>query len=262
LKKTANARLVFGLWIASVATLAYLFFSPQSWRWIVPLHLLAQFLAIYPAVRPNCAWFGVVIKTFRTDRNEVWLTIDDGPDPRSTPRILELLARHGARATFFVVGDRVRAHPELARAIVERGHALGDHSASHPSASFWAATPATAAREIDGGAAAIHEATGIEPAQFRAPVGLANYFVHRAVAVRRMRTIGWSARGFDTVERDLEKIVRNIFRDVRPGAIVLLHECGGRSGKSPDSLLVLEAVLERLRARDYACVVPEDRQLG
>jgi peptidoglycan/xylan/chitin deacetylase (PgdA/CDA1 family) len=261
LNKAVNARLVLTLWIASVSILGILFFVPQWWPWIVGLHLAVQFLVIYPTVRPNCDWFGDVVKTFHTDRNEVWLTIDDGPDPQSTPQILELLARYKARATFFVVGDRVRAYPALTRSIVERGHTLGNHTASHPSASFWASTTKTAAREIDGGAAAIRQAAGIQPVQFRAPVGLANYFVHRFVAMRGMQTIGWSARGYDTIKRDREKIVENIFRNLRPGVIILLHERSRHRETSLDSPSVLESVLERLTAQGYTCIVPNDRQL-
>src|SRR5439155_21025723 len=130
------------------------------------------------------------------------------------------------------------------------------HNASHPSAFFWASTTRIAAREIAGGTAAFRQAAGLEPVQFRAPVGLANYFVHRSVALRGLRTIGWSARGYDTTERDQGKIVGNIFRNLRPGAIILMHERSHRTGTSPDSPPVLEAVLERLAAQGYTCIVP------
>ena len=81
---------------------AILFFAPDPWVFL-------QFFL------PSAQGFGPAITSFETERREVWLTIDDGPDPSSTPRVLDLLRKHGARATFFVIGEQVARHPELAR---------------------------------------------------------------------------------------------------------------------------------------------------
>ena len=83
---------------------AILFFAPDPWVFL-------QFFL------PSAQGFGPAITSFETERREVWLTIDDGPDPSSTPRVLDLLRKHGARATFFVIGEQVARHPELARRI-------------------------------------------------------------------------------------------------------------------------------------------------
>jgi peptidoglycan/xylan/chitin deacetylase (PgdA/CDA1 family) len=227
----------------------------------VPIHFLGQGLVIYPTLRPNCGWFGSVARHFRTNRQEVWVTIDDGPHSTDTPKILELLRLHETRATFFVIGEHVRAHPHLTRAILEQGHTLGNHTATHPTARFWGLWKSAAAREIDGGTAAVQEATGTVPTWFRAPVGMANPFVHQVIRERGLKLIGWSARGFDTVERDVAKIVEKILRDIRPGAIVLLHEGGTTDNGQPVSVLALEAILTRLKAEGYKCVVPQNDQL-
>jgi len=97
---------------------------------------------------------------------------------------------------------------------------------------------------------------------FRAPVGMANVFVHQIIRERRMRLIGWSARGFDAVKRDAATVVEKLLSDIRPGAIVLLHEGGSAEKGQTVSVPAIETILVRLQAEGYKCVVPEERQLG
>src|SRR6202522_352632 len=158
------------LLLVSLAALLLLLLVPEQWLMLVFVHLVCWAFLMYPTLRPNCGWFGPVVKSFRSHRKEVWLTIDDGPHPKNTPKILALLKRFHARATFFVIGERVRVHPQLARAILKHGHTLGNHSATHPTALFWSLPSKAARREIEEGFAAIRKATGISPAWFRAPV--------------------------------------------------------------------------------------------
>ena len=202
---------------------------------------------------------GPVAARFRTERREVWLTIDDGPDPEDTPRMLAILAQHGARATFFLIGDRARRHPELVRTILREGHIVGNHTFSHPVAMFWMAHPARVAREIDTCAASLRAASGKAAsahALFRAPVGMANPFVFAALQRRGMALVGWSARGFDAVEADSEMVVSRIWQTVRPGAIILLHEGHRWPGKEAVNPRTLALLLDRLAGAGYACVVP------
>src|SRR5882757_7713989 len=97
---------------------------------------------VISATVANCAWFGPVVTRFATPRREVWLTIDDGPDPEDTPQLLTLLATHDAHATFFVIGERAAAHPALIRAITDAGHEVAHHTYTHPLRTFWYASPA------------------------------------------------------------------------------------------------------------------------
>jgi peptidoglycan/xylan/chitin deacetylase (PgdA/CDA1 family) len=205
---------------------------------------------------PNHAWTGPLVRRFRTAAREIWLTIDDGPHPDSTPAILEVLRSHGARATFFVIGRRAERHPELLRAIVNSGYTLGNHSHSHPSASFWTAGPWRVGREIDGASAAIRAAGLPAPEFFRPPVGMANLFVAPALRARRMLRIGWSARGFDTRPQDVSAMVDRIAGQCAPGAIILFHEMGAAAGARS-----LDALLERLTRDGYKCVIPSREAL-
>jgi peptidoglycan/xylan/chitin deacetylase (PgdA/CDA1 family) len=259
-------RLILGF--AAVAPLAAVALAiAHHWVIGVAIVVLSHALILYPTLVPNCQWLGPVITSFETDRKEVWLTIDDGPAD-DTEAIVEMLARLGAAATFFVIG-----RPDVA-AIVAHRHSVANHSATHPSATFWCLGPRRIAAEIDGGwgapasspagqAASRRPASetlagqppGRRRAQFRAPVGMKNPFVHPALAKRGMRLIGWSVRGFDAFGDDVERVVRRIVARVRPGSIVVLHQ--GR----PASLRRIERVVEELQRRGYALVVPDDGRL-
>lgn len=208
--------------------------------WIVILALsMVMAPIVFATLSPNVQWLGPVVSRFETDKREVWLTIDDGPAD-DTPALLDLLDRYGIRATFFVKGMLAEAHPERIREIAARGHTIGNHSYSHPSATFWCLPPRAIAAEIDRCNAVIPPTT-----LFRAPVGHKNPFVHPALRRRGMQLIGWSARAFDAVERDPDRIAARIVRSLQPGAIVLLHQ--GREW-SPRAI---EKTIEAIRARGY-----------
>lgn len=215
---------------------------------------LSQALVLYPTLRPNVQWLGPVLTRFDTEGSEVWLTIDDGPTA-DTPELLDLLDRHGARATFFVKGTLAEASPDAVRAILARGHAVANHSQTHPQAIWWCALPGRIATEIDRCSEVLSRHTGGRISLFRAPVGMKNPFVHPALARRSMQLVGWSARGFDTVASDPEGVFARILPDLRPGAIVMLHQ--GRN----HSLRVIDHVLTELAARGYTCVIPAPAQL-
>jgi peptidoglycan/xylan/chitin deacetylase (PgdA/CDA1 family) len=257
-----GTRFVFAaLCVLSAAPLMTLFVAPQWWRWLVLLHLPPQLALIYSCVRPNCAWFGPVVTAFQTSRKEVWLTFDDGVCADQTPRILDMLDRFQARAAFFAIGRNIAAHPALAREVIRRGHAIENHSATHPEGAFWAALPNAASREIIGGAEAIAMAIGTQSRLFRAPVGMANYFAHAVLRRQGWQLVGWSARGYDSCRNDADKIVETIYRDIRPGAIILLHEQSCLTKTNKLGISVLELLLARLDRDGFRCVVPESRDL-
>lgn len=216
-------------------------------------------LALYPTLVANSQWWGPVVTRFepRTP-HEVWLTIDDGPDPEDTPRILDLLDTHEARATFFVKGSLAEQYPELLREVTARGHEIGNHSHSHPSGTFWCLFPSAIEREIDLASHAIQNAIDRLPRRFRAPVGMKNFWVHPCLQRRGMQLIGWSARGWDTVARTPLLAATRIMRDVTPGSIILVHE--GRAISAHRGYEVVDQLLPRLTQAGFRCIIPSDDQ--
>lgn len=242
--------------ILGFAVLAALFFVVMVafHPWIaLSVLFFSHLLVLIPILVANCQWWGPVITNFETTGREVWLTIDDGPDPLHTPRMLEILRRFDARATFFVIGERAAKFPSELQLIRAAGHEIANHTASHPGGTFWCSPPARIAREIDQ--------AGVTSRYFRAPAGLKNFFVHPALERRGMVLVGWTVRGLDTVSRDVEGVAARIMRRVKPGAIILLHE-GRRTMTDPDfHPCCLERTLTALTNANYGCVLPKPEQL-
>jgi peptidoglycan/xylan/chitin deacetylase (PgdA/CDA1 family) len=222
--------------------------------WFLPDALLA-----YHVFMPRAQGIVAVARRFATARREVWLTIDDGPDPEDTPRILALLAAHKARATFFVVGENAAQYPQLVRAIVAAGHEVALHTHTHPSASFWCASPARVRREIALGLESLRRA-GTTATRFRPPVGIKNPWLRAALRSRGLTCIGWTARGLECWHRDVKRVIARVTRRIEPGAILLLHE--GPGVPAPLRVAAIAGVLERLRAQNYRCVIPTAQQLA
>jgi peptidoglycan/xylan/chitin deacetylase (PgdA/CDA1 family) len=223
--------------------------------------LLSHLLLLYATLRANCQWWGPVMRSFQTSEPEVWLTIDDGPSPAHTIPMLDLLDRFEARATFFVIGAIAEKNPRLLTEILTRGHELANHTFTHPSGTFWAAGPVRVAAEIDLCAEMLRAGPDRPARLFRTPAGLTNLFVHPELARRGLNLIGWTVRGLDTIRRNPEEVAARILREVKPGAILLLHE-GQRVAKDPEfNPRCLELTLSGLAERGYRCVIPQPEQL-
>jgi peptidoglycan/xylan/chitin deacetylase (PgdA/CDA1 family) len=221
--------------------------------WFVPDALLA-----YHVFAPQAQGLVRVHQRFKTARREVWLTIDDGPDPEDTPRLLELLAAHRARATFFVIGENAVTHPGLVRAIAAAGHEVGHHTHTHPLGTFWCASPARVGRELDAGLEALRLA-GVRPTRFRPPAGIKNLWLAPALSARGLTCVGWSARGLERRRGDVEAVAARATRGLAPGAILLLHE--GPRVPAAIRVQAIGRVLARLHELGYQCVVPGPDQL-
>jgi peptidoglycan/xylan/chitin deacetylase (PgdA/CDA1 family) len=257
-----------GRWIRR-ALLAFVFVAPFLGFFLVRVNLaaalapifLSHALLLYGTLVPNCQWLGPVTRSFETNEPVVWLTIDDGPSPAHTVALLDLLDRFEAQATFFVIGKKAEQYPHLVTEILTRGHQIANHTYSHPSGSFWIAGPSRIAGEISR-CAELLRSTPERPARFfRAPAGLKNIFVHPELDRRGLELIGWTVRGLDTIRRDPAKVAERILRNLKPGAIVLLHE-DHRTEKDPQfNLRCLELTLTRLTEKGYRCVLPRPEQL-
>ena len=204
---------------------------------------------------PCSGWFAPVVRRFSTAHKEIWLTLDDGPDSRFTPDTLDILARHRAQATFFVIGRQAARHPELVRAMTDAGHGVGNHTHTHPSGTFWCRSHRWLARDVDQCTQVLASAIGKNPKLFRPPVGMASPAAGSVAEAHSLRLIGWSVRGMDARFGSPEIIARRVLSQVRPGAIILLHP-----ERRPESAAALERVLAGLDERGYRCVIPKTDQ--
>lgn len=174
--------------------------------------------------RPASAILYPTLVRGRTDQPRIALTFDDGPDPEITPAVLDMLAEHQARATFFVIGRQLEKSSRLGERMLAEGHELGNHSWQHSRLQNFYST-AGHGREIDRCSQLIKSLTRTqgEPL-YRPPVGLKSPAMARAAHQRKLTAVAWSIHSRDTILRDANMIARNVLRRIRPGDIVLLHD--------------------------------------
>ncbi len=217
--------------------------APAKWPWVLGAvftnHLLLTAIGLWPRSR----WLGpnwTRLPAAATARNEIALTIDDGPDPLVTPQVLDFLDDCAAKATFFCIGEEAARHPDLCREIVRRGHAVENHSHRHRH-HFSLKGPRGLMHELQTAQATLTRISGQRPVFFRAPAGLRNPFLDPVLARLGLTLATWSARGFDTRVGDAQRVKKNLLRDLRPGAILLLHD--GHAARSANGIPVILEVL-------------------
>ena len=218
--------------------------APAAWPAVLAM-LIADHAAVVGAgLLPRAALLGPNLRRLppTAPREDVGLTFDDGPDPARTPRVLDLLDQAGARATFFVIGERGATHRELLHETVRRGHRLGNHTWSHPNAFFFLG-PRRLRAEIARTQDLLGEVAGLSPAWFRAPAGIRSPMLDPLLARAGLGLASWTRRGFDAVERDPAAVARRLTRGLGGGDILLLHD-----GGTPVVLEALPRVLDALAA--------------
>ena len=207
---------------------------------VVAIAVLILIAIAWATFTPNARLFGKVVGSGSTPRPLIALTFDDGPSPEWTPGVLDALRDAGARATFFALGRQVRAHPEIARRIVEEGHELASHGDDHSLLVF--AGPRAIVHQFRAADSALADAVdGRASKLFRAPHGFRNPFVSAIAGQQGYRMVGWHGAVFDTARPGVEAIVARCRHVLRPGAILLLHD-GDGSGQGGDRAQTVEAV--------------------
>ncbi len=244
-------------WILPALLLACWLLLAQAWlagaAWMAAgAFVLLTLGVLLTSIWPSLGAFGPIILRAPAGSGRVAITFDDGPDPEWTPQVLDALEAAGARATFFLVGQRVEQHPELARRLVQAGHQVAHHSHSHRwDLMFW--RPALLA-DFDAGLAALQAATERIPRFFRPPIGILAPEVVDAAQSRGMQLTGWSVRPYDTRLREPDELVRRVASKVRDGSIVLLHDGAMRPGFTPPAVAALPFILGDLERRGLQAV--------
>ena len=184
----------------------------------------------------------------------VALTFDDGPSPEHTPKVLAMLDEARVKATFFVIGRKAEAHPDLVRAIAERGHAIGVHSYAHDRL-FSLRSPRVVRADLVRAVDVLERITGERPTMFRPPIGHTNPRIAREASRLHLDLVGWSIRGLDGLAlARADHVADRVIRRLDDGAIVLLHDAAERDDREPASLAALPRILSAMRARGLAGV--------
>ena len=252
MQKTSTRRLpaLLRLTLLLHAALALAFIiQPSAWRWLLAGFAANHALLTLAGLWPRSTWLGenwTMLPAASVRRREIALTIDDGPDPKVTPAVLDLLDRHQVKATFFCIGEKARRHPALCRAIVERGHDVENHSERHCH-NFALLGPRGYRRELQAAQDTFAAITGRRPQFFRAPAGLRNPFLGPVLEQLGLRLAAWTRRGFDTRSGDAAVVSRRLLPALRPGAILLIHDgnCARSAAGVPVILEVLPGLLQQ-----------------
>jgi peptidoglycan/xylan/chitin deacetylase (PgdA/CDA1 family) len=213
--------------------------------------LAAAGIAAHGTWHRNSVVFGPVLTHLPGDEPLVSITFDDGPNPRATPRILEVLRRERVRATFFILGRHAERWPELVRRAALDGHQLGNHGYYHRK--LHRRSPGYVRDDLTRGTEQIVRASGVRPRHFRAPHGFRSPWVTPIAASLGQRTVGWSLGVWDSARPGADVIAARVIDGMDRGSILLLHDGDGYDpdGDRMQTAEALPAILDGLRRRGF-----------
>jgi peptidoglycan/xylan/chitin deacetylase (PgdA/CDA1 family) len=220
--------------------------APAEWPWWLACLAVNHAAVTAAGLWPRSSILGrnwTRLPDTARNANAVALTIDDGPDPAITPQTLDLLDLLDVRATFFLIGDRALCYPALTREIVARGHKVENHTQAHAH-TFSVKGMRAIAREVENAQRTLSSLTGERPAFFRAPAGLRNVLLEPVLQKLDLQLVAWTRRGFDTRERDPQRVLERLLANLSGRDILLLHD--GNAAVTLEGQAVLLAVLPPL----------------
>jgi peptidoglycan-N-acetylglucosamine deacetylase len=216
------------------------------WGWPVGALLANHAVLTAVGLWPRSNWLGenlLSLSAAATGARQVAITIDDGPDPEITPRVLDILDAWNAKASFFCVGKLVEKYPHLVREIVRRGHDVENHSYGHRY-HFSLMGPWALRREIVRAQDIIAQVTNTTPQFFRAPAGMRNPLLDPLLQKLDLKLATWTRRGLDTITHDSDVVRSRLERNLSPGDILLLHD--GNCARTAQGMSVILEVLPQL----------------
>jgi peptidoglycan-N-acetylglucosamine deacetylase len=205
----------------------------------------------YQSMAPTGQWYGRTFTGLPRGTKQLALTYDDGPNDPDTLRLLEVLAKHEGRATFFLIGNYVRQRPEIAREIVKAGHVVGNHTFTHPLLTFKSA--AEVHQELSACRSALEDAIGQHSNLFRPPFGGRRPAVLRIARDLGLTSIMWNVTGYDWDAPPAAVIEKKVTRQIRGGDVILLHDGGHKQMGSDRSQTVLatDRLIAKYKAEGY-----------
>ncbi|MFC0844070.1 MULTISPECIES: polysaccharide deacetylase family protein [Streptomyces] len=181
------------------------------------------------------------------------ITIDDGPDPRWTPQVLDLLREYGVKATFCMVGTQAQAHPDLVKKVVADGHRLCDHTVSHNTAMDKKPQSYQSQQILDAERMITEASGGVRPMYYRAPGGAFTPYSRQLAASHGMRPLGWNVDSKDFERPGTNAIVATVERELHNGPTLLFHDAGG---DRTQTVQALRRILPRLKEQGYSFGFP------
>ena len=217
--------------------------------------------AAYQSMSPTGQWYG---RTFTANgirgSKQIALTYDDGPNDPHTLRLLDVLAKHSVRATFFMIGRYVQQRPDIARAVAQAGHVIGNHTFTHPLLIF--ESEAQTRMELVDCRQALQDAIGEPSNLFRPPFGGRRPATLRIARELGLQTVMWNVTGYDWNAPPAAVIERKVARQMRGGDVILLHD-GGHKAIGADraqTVIATENFVRRYRDQGYEFVTVEEME--
>lgn len=189
---------------------------------------------------------GVFVLNGPSNKRQVALTFDDGPDLEYTPQILDVLKKNNVKATFFLVGKRAQAHPDVVKRMVREGHEVGNHSFSH--ANLPKVSMAAFQKELQQTDKIIRSLAGYNPKMFRPPYGETNEQQILWLSKNNYTIVNWNVDSLDWKGLSSGQVRDNVLSAIFPGSIVLQHSAGGNGEDLSGTVKALPQIIERLRA--------------
>jgi peptidoglycan-N-acetylglucosamine deacetylase len=210
--------------------------------------------ASYQAMAPTAQWYGQTFTGLPRNSRQIALTYDDGPNDPHTLRLLESLAKHDVRATFFLIGRYVQQYPEIAHEIIQAGHIVGNHTFTHPLLIF--KSEAEIRHELTQCHTALQDAVGEPSNLFRPPFGGRRPAVLRLARELGLQPVMWNVTGYDWNAPPAAVIERKVSNQIRGGAVILLHDGGHKQAGADRSqtLIATDHLITRYKAAGYEFV--------